>query len=139
MSVPRRNTTQGFASRNRAVGKSWTTLHKKHKAIFHPPLFKRLAHAVSEAQYLPTPPTEHETSEVDAFNAKDKDPCNPADLTPYIPIFKELVNMEKVNQHIDRGCLGEQRGMNVEKKGRTEVSKVVDQVNSPHKSHKFAN
>lgn len=123
-SVPARNTSQGFPVRNQAVGTSWTALEPVKKAVFHPPLFKRLAQAVLQPHNNPP----GRTIDVNNVETHDEDPRDPSDLTPYLPHFKELVNMKKVERHFEQGCLGERRSLQTEKKGREEVSKLVKQV-----------
>lgn len=119
--MPPRKTTQGFSARNKKIGKTWQKLSTLQKAIFHPPLFKRLA-------LLITQPDSPEVLVTTNLGDSDHDPRNPIDIAPYIPIFNELVNIKKVKEHIDSGRLGERRRVDYEKKGRAEISKVVDQV-----------
>ncbi|EGF98628.1 uncharacterized protein MELLADRAFT_69188 [Melampsora larici-populina 98AG31] len=118
--MPPRNTRPGFAPRNKAIGNVWTSLDTQQKAIFHPPFFKRLAEAVLQPDSVQSsiPATE--------------DSLNPSDLTSYIPTFRELVNMCKVECHFERGSLGIPQSVQSEKKGRDEVGKVVKQLHALH-------
>ncbi|EGF98619.1 uncharacterized protein MELLADRAFT_113400 [Melampsora larici-populina 98AG31] len=118
--MPPRNTRPGFAPRNKAIGNVWTSLDTLQKAIFHPPFFKRLAEAVLQPDSVQSsiPATE--------------DSLNPSDLTSYIPTFRELVNMRKVERHFERGSLGIPQSVQSEKKGRDKVGKVVKQLHALH-------
>lgn len=113
--MPKRRTAAGFPKRNRLVGHSWTALQDQQKDIFHPPLFSRLAHEiVPDAPSLPPP-------------LDNNDPRNPIDITPYIPVFEEVVDINKIAKHIARECLGK-TNIDYEKKGRAEISRIVRQV-----------
>ncbi|EGF98170.1 uncharacterized protein MELLADRAFT_113774 [Melampsora larici-populina 98AG31] len=59
---------------------------------------------------------------------EDEDSNKPLDLAPYLPIFQELVNMNKVRKHFERGCLGHCQDIHIEKKGRATVNKIVKQL-----------
>ncbi|KAH9807276.1 hypothetical protein DFH28DRAFT_1039601 [Melampsora americana] len=125
--MPPRNTRPGFAPRNKIIGRIWTSLETQQKAIFHPPFFKRLAKAVLQ------PDSDHaSTSEANVQGNLDDDPLNPSNLSSYIPIFRELVNMPKVERHFERGSLGIPQSAQSEKKGRDEVGKVVKQLHGLH-------
>ncbi|EGF97075.1 uncharacterized protein MELLADRAFT_88305 [Melampsora larici-populina 98AG31] len=127
LSMPPRNTSRGFVPRNKAIGRSWTGLQPLQKAVFHPPLFKRLALNVLQ-------PQEIQSSSVINIQPNE-DPHNPSDLTPYLSDFKELVNMKKVEKHFERGCLAERQSLQTEKKGRVEVGKLVKQLHTFHSQY----
>ncbi|EGG00023.1 uncharacterized protein MELLADRAFT_68070 [Melampsora larici-populina 98AG31] len=124
LTMPPQNTSRGFVPRNTAVGRSWTGLQPLQKAVLHPPLFKRLALTVLQPQDIQSSSVINIPSE--------EDPHNPSDLTPYLSNFKELVNMKKVEKHFERGCLGERKSLQTEKKGRVEAGKVVKQLHNLH-------
>lgn len=118
LSVPARRTTEGFPERNKFVGNCWSSLESKEQTVFQPALFRRLAHTITHPTLPPLPPP-----------SNNNDPRNPVDLEPYIPIFKDLVNLSRVSQDLDCNCLGK-KNVNYKMKGRQEISKLVKQVQS---------
>jgi hypothetical protein len=80
--VPARNTQDGFKERNQHLGNTWTNLEPDEKDIFNERLFFPLGYLASGWEQ---PPAEPNTIPLD-----DKEKIK------YLPIFKRLVDLDKV-------------------------------------------
>lgn len=119
--MPARLQTAGFPEHNSTVGNSWSTLRVSYRDLFHPPLFRRLCHAVvPDASPIPSP-------------ENNDDQLNPIDINQLIEHFKEAINdgvvdLKKVTKHVGQKCVGDKTSVDYEKKGRREIDQIVHQV-----------
>lgn len=115
--VPPRNESTGLAPRNQAIGHSWSALSKDNQIMFRAPLFPRLAHATS--------------LDLNHHTLPNVEPLTPQEQEKYVDRFKALVNLSKITNDIDAGCLGLTK-VKSQKRGRQEISKIVCQVSFRH-------
>lgn len=119
--MPPRLVEAGFLEHNNIVADSWGEIQPPQRQLFHPPLFRRLCHAVVP-DVCPLPPPDD-----------DKDPLNPIEITELVERFKEaiednLVDIGKIKTHVAANSLGKKRSPQHEKKGQREIDRVVHQV-----------
>ncbi|EGG02717.1 uncharacterized protein MELLADRAFT_78734 [Melampsora larici-populina 98AG31] len=137
--IPPKGVSEGFPKRNVIVGNTWSTFQEEEKRIFSPDIFERLCVTTSEAYALTQTPrgiapmTLEAPSEVTVQNKSDLKPLTDDELTRYVPIFKELVNLSKVSGDLREGRLwrhsGKSRSKTREQLMKLEITKVVRQLN----------
>ncbi|EGG09554.1 uncharacterized protein MELLADRAFT_104169 [Melampsora larici-populina 98AG31] len=123
--MPPKGQSAGFKQRNAIVGNAWSSYSDDEKDVFSPRLFERLIQALmQEADPLLAPePTSTSPIEADADELTDEDKAQ------YLPLFKNLVNMQNVKRDFKNGQLCRHSGTpnRVEKVGIEEIKKVVEQ------------
>lgn len=133
--MPAKGVSDGFEARNKLVGNAWSAYDEDERRIFSPMFFERLVLASYEAFAL----TENPASFPIPANTAST-PAGSAQLTPLtteesgtlIPIFKRLVNMNKVMADVKHGRLCRQSGRSklnkLDKLMKGEINKVIRQV-----------
>lgn len=131
--MPPKGQSDGFKQRNQIVGNAWTSYSEEEQAIFVPSLFERLVQVVmtenneTHSHPPPPPPSTSNTpipDEMKALTSEEK--------IRYIPIFKNLVNLTCVARDFKHGRLCRHSGKShlIEKVGKEEIKKIVQQVRS---------
>ncbi|KAH9814954.1 hypothetical protein DFH28DRAFT_287338 [Melampsora americana] len=112
--MPPRNTQEGFKERNQYLGTTWTNLEPEEKDIFNGRMFFSLGYLASGWDQ---PPVEPGTVPLDAHDA-DK----------YLPIFKRLVNLDKVARDLGQAKFGPHLPTTRQNKGIEEVERIEHEV-----------
>ncbi|KAH9822479.1 hypothetical protein DFH28DRAFT_922778 [Melampsora americana] len=145
--MPGKGVSEGFNQRNTTVGNTWTSYNKEERDVFTPRLFEPLCIATSEAYALTqTPlgiPAASQSADSTTGMATTKTSSRLTTLTneelnKYVPIFKRLVNLQKVSRDMHEGRLwrhsGKSKRLSLERLMRKEISKIVQQLHAL-KSH----
>ena len=105
--MPPRNTQEGFKERNQHLGNTWTNLEPDEKDIFNARIFFFLGYVACGWDH---PPVEPETV---TLNTQETD--------TYLPIFKRLVNLEKVARDLGQAKFGPHHPTARQNKGVEEI------------------
>lgn len=114
--VPPKGVSEGFKSRNCIVGSTWTSYNPEEQEVFTPRLFERLCITTSEAFALTQTPLgltplsgdqEKSTTKSLVSNppASGIEPLSQEEIDTYVPVFEQLVNLQKVANDIHQGRL----------------------------------
>lgn len=134
--MPAKGTSEGFKPRNITVGKTWSSYTEDEKKIFSPEYFERLVLAIHGAFVLTANPAslpEQVTAPANptTFN-HGLQPLTTEEQDLYIPIFKRLVNTNKVLGDVKHGRLcrhsGKSKSNKLDKLMKGEINKVIRQV-----------
>lgn len=143
--VPAKGVSEGFGERNAVVGNTWSTYLEDEQKVFSPELFERLCITTSEAYALTQTPrgipslAHQDPPDAPAQPKTSFKPLSDEEVTTYVPIFKRLVNLNKVSGDLHEGRLWRHsakfRCRSREQLMKLEISKVVRQVRHLTLSH----
>ncbi|EGG07946.1 uncharacterized protein MELLADRAFT_62253 [Melampsora larici-populina 98AG31] len=136
--IPAKGVSEGFGERNTVVGNTWSTYLEDEQKVFSPELFERLCVTTSEAYALTQTPrgipsvADQDTSKAPAQPKSSFKPLSNEEVTTYVPIFKRLVNLNKVSGDLHEGRLWRHsakfRCRSREQLMKLEISKVARQL-----------
>lgn len=123
--VPAAGDPDGFDEHNQ-TGRRWKKLPSVAQETFDPKHFEKLA-----LTHFPrfSPVTAPNSTEVGEANDNPEEET--AELSEHLECFRRLVNLKKVEQHLESGKLGQTIARSlqtIEKQGREEVGKIAVQV-----------
>lgn len=122
--MPSRNESQGFDERNKILGHAWSSLEPDEKDIFKERYFFTLGYIASG---WPQPPVE-----------PGSEPLTPEEIEHFLPIYKQLVNLEKVARDLGKSKFGPHLPTARQNKGIAEVERIDHEVRKYY-SHPFWN
>lgn len=117
--MPPRNQSEGFNERNQHLGDHWSNLVSTHKDIYNEAIFYTLGYLACGWELPPQEPG--------AVILTDDE------ISKYLPIFKEIVNLEKVARDLGKGKFSPDLATSNQNKGVQEIQRIDNEV-SPLKS-----
>lgn len=112
--MPPRNQSDGFTERNQHLGGHWSDLNPTHKDIYHEDIFYQLGYLACGWQLPPQEP--------------GVVPLTDEAISKYLPIFKEIVNLEKVARDLGKGKFSPDLATANQNKGIQEVQRIDNEV-----------
>ncbi|EGF99402.1 uncharacterized protein MELLADRAFT_68615 [Melampsora larici-populina 98AG31] len=136
--MPQKGVSEGFRQRNQIVGLMWSTYTESQQEVFTPRLFEHLCVATSKAYALTQ--TLLGISPSLAIQEPSKDipksglePLTQQELKIHVPVFKGLVNVQKVARDLHQGRLWRHSGNSTNRSSeqlmKHKIDKVVRQLN----------
>lgn len=114
--MPPRNTQEGFKERNQHLGHTWSNLEPDEKDIFNKRMFFTLGYLACGWAIPPTEP--------------NSTPLTDDEQELYLPIFKRLVDMDKVARDLGHGKFGPHLPTARQNKGIEEIERIENEVKS---------
>lgn len=111
--MPPRNQSEGFGNRNQHLGHFWTDLSSDCKDIYNEDIFYKLGNLAC-GRPLPD----------EAGSAT----LTGEEITKYLPIFKENINLDRVAKDLGKGKFGPDLPTKNQNKGIKEIDRIDNDV-----------